>query len=231
MTAPTVSIVMPVLNEAARIEAQLDALRHLSGLHELIVVDGGSSDGTTTLVEAHPAAKLVSCKQRGRAHQMNAGAAVASGDVLWFVHADCVVPTDAVQHIHRALAPPEMVSGAFRTWALRDAPTRLGWAIHLVDLRSRLTRLPYGDQAVFVRREVFERMGGFAPVRLMEDCDFAARLQHEGGYTLCSARVRCSGRRFIASPVYFTLVMNTFPALYRAGVSTERLERWYGMVR
>lgn len=231
MTAPKVSIVMPVLNEAARIEAQLDALRHLPGLHELIVVDGGSTDGTDALVEAHPAARLVRAEQRGRSHQMNAGAAQATGDVLWFVHADCVVPPDAVQHIHQALIPVDVVAGAFRTWALRDAPTRLGWAIHLVDLRSRLTHLPYGDQAVFVRRSVFVRMGGFAPLALMEDCDFAARLQRQGRYVLCSARVRCSGRRFIARPVYFTIVMNTFPALYRAGVSTERLQRLYGVVR
>lgn len=231
MTPPTVSIVMPVLNESRRIEAQLDALAHLSGLHELIVVDGGSTDGTDVLVEAHPAATLVRAPRRGRSHQMNAGAAEATGEVLWFVHADCIVPPDALHHIATALASPTVVAGAFRTWALRDAPTRLGWAIHLVDLRSRLTRLPYGDQAVFVRRSVFERMQGFAPIALMEDCDFAVRVQKEGRYVLCSARVRCSGRRFIASPIYFTLVMNTFPALWRAGVSPKTLERWYGMVR
>jgi hypothetical protein len=162
---------------------------------------------------------------------MNAGAARATGDVLLFLHADVSLPRDALAHVERALADPEVVGGAFRTWTVADRPTRLGPLLHLADLRSRTTRLPYGDQAIFVRAPVFRRLGGFPPLPLMEDLAFARLLRAAGRVRIVPARVRVSGRRFIERPVFYTLVVNAYPALYRLGVPPAWLARFYRAVR
>ncbi|MEZ4363071.1 MAG: TIGR04283 family arsenosugar biosynthesis glycosyltransferase [Kofleriaceae bacterium] len=225
-----VSVVMPVLDEAARVRRALAWLLELRGVAEVIVVDGGSRDGTAELAAELPVSVLRA--PRGRARQMNAGAAHAAGDVLWFVHADATPPADAVAHLRRALADPAVVAGAFRTWTVDDrGASRLAPLLHLADVRSRVTRLPYGDQAVFVRAEVFRELGGFPELPLMEDLELALRLRARGKISTVPARVRVSGRRFLARPLYYTAIVNLFPWLYRAGVSAERLARLYRAVR
>lgn len=156
-----ISVVVPVLNEAARISAQLAHLRQLAGLHEVIVVDGGSADGTRELVAAAGWPRFA-VSTRGRATQMNTGARLATGDVLLFLHADVILPGNVASLVAQALADPRVVAGAFRTQTVAEG--RRGWVarwLRLADLRSRYTRLPYGDQALFVRRGVFEQIGGF----------------------------------------------------------------------
>lgn len=223
------SVILPVLDEERVIGARLDELRAL-GVDEIIVADGGSRDATRAIVASSPSVRLVSAP-RGRALQMNAGAALATGDVLLFLHADVSLPADARAHIERALAPCSVVGGAFRTWTVADRPTRLGPLLHLADLRSRRTSLPYGDQAIFVRASVFRAIGGFPAIPLMEDLAFSRRLRERGRVRIVPARVRVSGRRFIERPVLYTLIVNLYPALYRLGVPPSLLARFYRAVR
>ena len=226
----SLSVIIPVLNEGALIDAQVRRTASLAGVDEIVVVDGGSTDGTVERVPRLPQVRLVH-SQRGRAFQLNAGAREARGDVLLFLHADVQLPADAASWVARALAAPDTVGGAFRTWTIADRPTRLGPLLHLADLRSRYTGLPYGDQAPFVRRAVFGSVGGFPEQPLMEDLEFSMKLRRAGRVARVPARVTVSGRRFIARPVFFTLVVNIFPALYRLGVSPEALARFYEHVR
>ena len=164
---------------------------------------------------------------------MNAGAAVAAGDTLLFLHADTSLPRDAFEHVERTLADPHVVAGAFRTWTVADAGEAPWFAplLHAADLRSRYSSLPYGDQALFVRAEAFRQIGGYPDQPLMEDLELSRRLRRLGRIRTVRARVRVSGRRFIARPVFYTLAVNLFPPLYRLGVSPERLARLYRSVR
>ncbi|HLV19563.1 MAG TPA: TIGR04283 family arsenosugar biosynthesis glycosyltransferase [Polyangiaceae bacterium] len=229
MTAPNVSVVLPVLNEAARIAARLHELSQL-GIFETIVVDGGSSDGTVDLVRAAEHARVVEAP-RGRARQMNAGARLARGDVLLFLHADVALPPDTLAVVEHTLSDPGVVAGAFRTWTVNDADGgRAPW-LHLADVRSRYSKLPYGDQALFVRRAVFERLGGFPEIPLMEDLELSLRLWRLGEIRVAKACARVSGRRFLAHPLRDTFFVNVFPLLYRLGVPPARLARLYADVR
>jgi rSAM/selenodomain-associated transferase 2 len=228
---PTISVIVPVFNEVRRIRAQLEALTRLEGLHEVLVVDGGSTDGT--LAEARGCRDRVAVIEalRGRARQMNAGAARATGDILLFLHADVALPSEAARLIRAALGPAEVVAGAFRTWTVPERPTWLRPLLHLADVRSRVTSLPYGDQAIFVRRSVFWQVGGFPELPILEDLVLAQRVRHLGRIARVAASVRVSGRRFQARPVFYTVLVNLIPTLFRLGVPAELLARLYGEVR
>ena len=227
---PTISVVMPVLDEERRIGAALSDLAALGGLHEVIVVDGGSTDRTVEI--ARSAGARIVIAPRGRGPQLNAGAAAATGDILLFLHADTTLPSDAAVHVRRALARPDVIAGAFRTWTVADEP-RPWFAplLHLADIRSRITRYPYGDQAMFVRTSAFYAAGGFPDMPLMEDLELSRRLSKQGRIHTCAASVRVSGRRFVARPFVYTTLVNVFPLLYRAGVSPHALARLYRQVR
>ncbi len=227
-----VSVIIPVLDEEARIGACLAAL---DSFHEVIVVDGGSRDRTRDLVTAQlnraGAGGLGKLRlldaPRGRGGQMNAGAAAATGEVLLFLHADVSLPEDAQALIRRALQEnPSAVAGAFRTWHVADDGRSAPW-LHLADLRSRYTSLPYGDQALFARRDAFARAGGYPEQPLMEDLEFARRLRKLGPIARVPASVRVSGRRFLAHPIRDSLLVNVFPLLYRLGVPPSALARFY----
>ncbi len=226
--SPRISVVIPTLDEAARIGWGLAELARMEGIAEVVVVDGGSADATASIARSFAGVQVLRAP-RGRARQMNAGAAAATGDVLLFLHADVALPRDAPRHVREALAAKDVVAGAFRTWTVADrGRTLLAPLLHLADLRSRYTRLPYGDQALFVRADVFRRLGGFAHVPLMEDLELSRRLRRAGRLRTVRASVRVSGRRFLARPVYYTFLVNVFPLLYRLGVPPARLARLYG---
>lgn len=171
-TSPVrVSIVVPALDEAERIEGCLRRLRAAFPDCELLVVDGGSTDGTAERAARH--ARTITAG-RGRARQMNAGAEVTSGDVLWFVHVDCLVPDTALAELRHALADPAVVAGGLRIRFDR-ATAGLTWLRVTSNLRARRLGLIFGDQALFVRRAVFDRLGGFPELPLMEDLEMSLR--------------------------------------------------------
>lgn len=226
-----VSVIIPVLDEELRITRALREVLNLPDVHELIVVDGGSRDRTVALVAAFDAVTLIHAP-RGRAAQMNAGAAVASGELLVFLHADVRLPSDAVRWVREALAEPGVVAGAFRTWTVPDgAAPRWAPLLHLADLRSRYSRLPYGDQALFVRAEPFRAAGGFPLLPLMEDLELSRQLSKLGRIRTVPAAVLVSGRRFLARPLFYTLLVNVFPLLHRLGVPARWLGALYRQVR
>lgn len=228
MKIPRVSVIVPVLDEERRIGDVLADLATREELHEIIVVDGGSRDETPEIVRTVSWARLVTAP-RGRGAQMNRGAAEATGEVLLFLHADVALPPGAGHLIADALDDPRVVGGAFRTRTVADAgPYRLGPLLRLADLRSRYTRFPYGDQALFVRAEVFRRLKGFAEIPILEDLELTRRLRKIGRLVRVKEEVTVSGRRFTARPAYYAALMLALPWLFRLGVPPARLAGLYG---
>ena len=221
----TLSIIIPVLNEAERIEAALHALAPLrKGEAEVIVVDGGSADDT--LARATPLASRAVTAARGRAAQMNAGAATASGDMLLFLHADTRLPDDVDRHIANALNASERVWGRFDMQFENGA---LPLIACMMNIRSRLTGIATGDQAIFVRRDAFERAGGFPPIALMEDVAISARLKRLSAPVCLRARVTTSPRRWQQNGAVRTvLLMWRLRLAFFFGARPETLARAYG---
>ena len=198
------SVIVPALDEAAGIEAAAAALEPLrSRGAEVIVVDGGSADATAAL--AAPLADRVIEAPRGRARQMNAGAAVASGDVLLFLHADTRLPEDADREIERALAPGSHAWGRFD--ARIDGGAMLGIVSRMMNLRSRLTGIATGDQAIFMTRAAFDAVGGFPDIALMEDVAICKRLKRVSPPACLAATVLNSGRRWRSRGTLATIVL------------------------
>lgn len=227
------SVVMPVLDEERTLGESLRALGGLVGIDEVVVVDGGSRDATAAIVRSFPSVRWVEAP-RGRASQMNAGAIASRCASLLFLHADVRLPSGAAFWVRDTLARPDVVAGAFQTWTVARPPAPSPrWAplLHLADLRSRTSRLPYGDQAMFMRRSTFEAVGGFGDEAILEDLAMSQRLAARGRIAIVPARVEVDGRRFVARPVYYTALDNVFPTLYRLGVPPGELARWYGKVR
>ena len=220
------SIIMPVLDEAANIEAALQALAPLRARGvEVIVVDGGSRDGTADL--ARPLADRVVEAPCGRSVQMNTGAAVARGDVLLFLHADTRLPDNADRLVFDGLA----LSG--RTWGRFDVRFDGGGLLRIVaatmNLRSRLTGIATGDQALFMTRAAFQSAGGFPPIALMEDVALAARLKRAGKPLALRARVTTSARRWRAQGTLRTiLLMWRLRLAYFFGSDPNWLAKAYG---
>ncbi len=224
----TLSIVMPVLDEAADIETALRALAPLRARGaEVIVVDGGSSDGTADL--ARPFADQVLKSQRGRAVQMNAGAAAARSDVLLFLHADTRLPDGADRLIRDGLAQSR------RAWGRFDVRFDDGGALRLIammmNVRSRVTGICTGDQAMFITRAAFDSIGGFPPIPLMEDVTAATLLKRVTRPLCLRARVTTSGRRWRQHGIRRTiLLMWRLRLAFYFGVDPDRLAKQYGYV-
>lgn len=224
--SPAISVIVPVLNEARYIVEMLRTLQEMRfrGL-EIIVADGGSTDGTAALCA--PLVDRVIVAARGRASQMQAGAQQAHGAVLWFLHADTRVPADADRAIAAALAPGE------RLWGRFDAgfPEEGVWlcaVAALMNLRSRLTGIATGDQGIFVTRELFERVNGYPQIPLMEDIALSQRLKRHSQPACLHDRVITSARRWEKHGTLRTiLAMWTLRLAYFLGVSPARLARFY----
>ena len=224
------SIIMPVLNEEAVLEQQLTHLVQQSAHYdcELLIVDGGSSDRTVEIAQLY--GKVIS-SPRGRAIQMNAGAAVASGEVLIFLHADTRLPDDAFGAIEHALITPRVVGGAFRLcFNCNRWPYR--FVAFSANLRSRIRKIFTGDQAYFVRSSSFNAIGGFSDQPLMEDLEIITRLRKIGKVVLLPQYVTTSARRHekigLMRSVLFMWYLRT---LYKFGTSPAELQRKYIDVR
>jgi rSAM/selenodomain-associated transferase 2 len=224
---PTLSIIVPVLDEAAMIADALAALGpcRARGV-EIIVVDGGSRDATVEA--AGPLADRVMTAPRGRGSQMNAGAAAAQGGVLLFLHADTRLPPEADRLIVRALEQSNRVWGRFDVTIAGRSPF-LRIVAAMMNLRSRLTGIATGDQAMFMTREAFARAGGFPDIALMEDIVLSRRLKRISRPACLAARATTSGRRWDRDGVLRTVVaMWRLRLAFFLGAEPARLARQYG---
>jgi rSAM/selenodomain-associated transferase 2 len=218
-----ISVIVPTLNEQDHLSATLRGVTLAPG-DELIVVDGGSTDQTVAIARQFTSQVLLS--PGGRAVQMNYGAQHAQGDILLFLHADTLLPSAGLEAVRRAVQAGA-VGGAFR---LVITPPTL--ALQLVawgtNLRARYGQLPYGDQALFMPRQVFEALGGYDEVPFMEDVRMVQALRTRGPLALIPQAVQTSGRRWQRDGVLYTTLRNTvLITLYFCGVPPEKLQRWY----
>lgn len=220
-----ISIIIPVLNEAGCVSEKLQKLQWLRGTHELIMVDGGSHDQTPEL--AKPLVDTIVFAKRGRALQMNAGAAHASGDTLLFLHLDTELSHTAPREILIALQDGRLwgrfdVSISGKHWVLPIVST-------MMNIRSRLTGIATGDQAMFVSTRLFHEVGGFPAQPLMEDIQLSAHLKKRTPPYCSRSTVVTSGRRWDNQGAFQTIVlMWTLRGLYWLGISPNRLAKWYG---
>lgn len=226
MTTPSLTIVMPVLNEAPGLAAALQALEPLRARGaQIIVIDGDSADNTAALAQAGDA--QVISTTRGRAMQMNAGAQQASGEVLLFLHADTRLPFNADALIGQALASGPRVWGRFDV-RIAGKPRLLRVIAAFMNARSRWTGIATGDQAMFMTRAAFHKVGGFPAQPLMEDIEMSARLLKLSRPACLRARVITSGRRWETRGLWTTLaLMWRLRLAYWRGAAPERLAQLY----
>ncbi|MCK5395717.1 MAG: TIGR04283 family arsenosugar biosynthesis glycosyltransferase [Gammaproteobacteria bacterium] len=219
-----ISIIIPVLNEEKSLPETLKILqsfRHLG--HEIIVVDGGSTDNSLVLADAGADAVIVS--RPGRAVQMNSGAAVATGDVYLFLHADTVLPEDAV-HLITTLSD-DLFWGYFD---IRLSSQKIIFRLieRMINFRSRQSYIATGDQAIFIERKLFKKIGGFPKISLMEDIAISRLLKDVTAPACLKSKVLTSSRRWESNGIIFTvLLMWKLRLYYFFGVSPERLNRLY----
>jgi rSAM/selenodomain-associated transferase 2 len=226
---PYLSIIVPTLNEAGGIAAALGRLAPFRSEAEVIVVDGGSEDGTVEV--ARPIADRVIVSERGRAKQMNAGAREARGDVLLFLHADTALPDDALRLIALGLATTGRAWGRFDVTIAGTDPLLAAVSVAM-NLRSRWSGIATGDQAIFMRREAFEAVDGFPEIPLMEDVEISRRLKALSKPLCVRSRAITSARRWERDGVIRTItLMWRLRFAYAMGVSPERLARRYGVER
>jgi len=221
-----VSVVVPTWNEGAPLREAVEALSRQPGPLEIVLADGGSDDGS--LAGPWPDEVVVVRAPRGRGTQLAAGARAATGDLLVFLHCDGRLPEGGLDRVREAVASGHE-AGAFVTRTVPDPSlrNRLGPLLRLADLRSRIARHPYGDQAMFCTRALYLAVGGFAEIPLMEDLDLARRLAARGALARLRPPVTVSGRRFQRRPLRSLLLMRTLPTLWRLGVKPETLARLY----
>lgn len=220
---PKISVVIPVLNEAGNIADAIASVQ-LSTNVEVIVVDGGSNDNTVDIAKSLSVKVLTSAS--GRAYQMNAGAAIAEGEILLFLHADTRLPSyfDALV---RATLCTGVVAGGFKLKIAGDA-----WGLRLVEwgvgVRSRFFQFPYGDQAIFLTKQVFEQVGGFPELPIMEDFELIRRLRGLGRIQIVSTPVLTSARRWLQKGIFQTTLINQIVIFaYFVGVSPTKIMLFY----
>lgn len=218
-----ISVIIPTRNEATTLPKLLEKLRS-SDVHEVLVVDGQSSDDTVRLAEDFGARVISSVP--GRGHQLNKGVRVSTGDICFFLHADTIPPPQFAQHIRRTLTQPGVCAGAFEL-SIDGAGIGFRWIERLVKLRCGWQQMPYGDQGIFIRKRDLDRIGGFPRIPIMEDYRLMQLMRKLGRVSIADARVSTSARRWIKNGILRTTLKNRLCVVaYRLGVSPERLARW-----
>lgn len=221
---PVISVIIPTLNEAAHIDRVLTAVLRGKAV-EVIVADGGSGDTTTDKAMTH-GVHVCRCTA-GRARQMNRGAALAQGEVLFFLHADSRLPAGYDDIIRHALAGEGVAAGAF-SLGIDAASAGLRFIAGCANLRSRGLGLPYGDQGLFLRADCFQACGGFPDLPIMEDVVMVRRLRKTGRIVTVPEQIRTSSRRWERLGILRTTLINqAIVAGFLLGVPAARLTRWY----
>lgn len=223
-----ISIIIPVLNEKKNIEKTLIQFSKLKGDKEILVVDGGSRDNTKEIAERF--AKVIH-SEKGRAKQMNKGAKKANGDILWFVHSDSVIKDNSIKEIQLAI-DEGYVGGGF-SLKFYDYNTLFMKYISVTsNLRAKYLGLYFGDQGIFVRRSVFESLGGYPEQEIMEDWEFSLAMKKAGNLKLISTPIGTSARRFKKGGQLRThLLMHKIKLMYLLGTPTDKLAKIYKNVR
>jgi rSAM/selenodomain-associated transferase 2 len=223
-----ISIIVPTLNEEIAIPETLKSFVALEGNNEIIVSDGGSHDRTVALALSFGVRVVHS--DRGRGVQMHTGAKAACGDIFWFVHADVVAPSNALQHITRALDCDRVVGGNFGV--MFDGSSRAAKQATFIYPLMRAVNCCYGDSGIFVRRRVYETIGGFRPLEIFEDLDLLRRIRQTGKFVHLSCRVIASSRRFENRNFWGMCAhWSAMQVLYWCGVDPNRLAQHYNNVR
>ena len=222
------SIIIPTLNEARYLSETLAQIKQLSP-HEIIISDGGSNDNTLKIASKFTQNLIKG--SAGRALQMNAGAQVATGDLLLFLHADSYIERASYQKMLAAMKKTEVLGGAFSLLIDSDR-----WALQIINqfanLRSRYLGRAYGDQAFFVKKHVFQEMKGFTEFPICEDLDFYKRLKFLGPVVLLKEKVLTSPRRWVNEGIWFTTIRNILIAtLFELGFPPRILTKWYQTIR
>lgn len=224
------SVIVPTFNEEKSIAKTLDALLEIENIHEVIIADGGSSDKTIEIVKTFQSVKLIKCNEANRGKQLNAGASAAAGDALWFVHADTIPAKNAAFEIEKSLADGKTIGGNFEIIFGGGGY----WAQILSRLYPHLQKigLIYGDSAIFVRRKIYERAGGFLDLPLFEDVEFYKRLKKCGRFVHLKATVETSSRRFQKRSFIWTFTKwSIFQGLYWFGFPPRILAKGYKAIR
>jgi rSAM/selenodomain-associated transferase 2 len=223
----TISIIIPTFNEAATIRELASSLSRLRGVSEVIIADGGSRDGTVSLARECGLHGIEA--PRGRGPQMNAAAKLATGDVLLFLHADTRLPEDAVAMINELLLDQRICGGNFSL--VFDGGTREARLLTKLYPLLRLGGMCYGDSAIFVRREVFERLGGYRDYPIFEDCDLYRRMKRAGRFVRLKACATTSSRRFEGRFVRTFVLWSVMQTFYWLGANPNWLNRMYKPLR
>ena len=222
-----VSVIIPVLNERSCLPRNLAGLERQNWIHEIIVADGGSTDGTPAWLREQRGVRLIESGQ-GRGIQLNAGAKASTGDLLVFLHADTRLPPDAGDCLRRALRNAKVAGGCFCVRFDAHRPRSLSIVTAGINLRTRLTNTATGDQTIFVRRSVFERIGGFPVWPLFEDIEFVSRMKRIGRFAVVPTTVTISARRHVRCGVFRTVILCYLLRLgYWVGISPFILAAWY----
>ena len=223
-----ISIIVPVLNEENTIKENLEKIMTLSGDKEIIVVDGGSHDKTVEIAKVYT---RVINSPKGRAKQMNAGAEAAKGNILWFLHSDSKVDENSIKEIEKTVEEG-YIGGSFELY-FYDLDTRfMRYVANSSNRRAKYLKLIFGDQGIFVRKDVFEILDGYKNMELMEDWEFSRRIHKLGKMKSLKLRIGTSARRFKNGGQLKTLLkMHKIKILYTLGTPTEKLARIYKEVR
>jgi len=224
------SIIIPVLNEAKTIKNTLKMVKELAGNNEIIVVDGGSTDNTVSLAGEIAGVRVV-ISEKGRALQMNKGAELAQGDVLFFLHSDSIVDPQVLKGMEEALQDSQVVGGGL-TLKIDDQKLIFRLISLGSNLRVKFSKIYFGDQGIFVRTNIFREIGGFPHIELMEDWEFSKALKKKGKLVQIPNKIITSARRWHKGGIWPTIIfMHKLKILYKLGVSPRELRNRYYDVR
>jgi rSAM/selenodomain-associated transferase 2 len=230
----SISVIIPVLNEEAQIAASLTALKNekRGSDIEIIVADGGSRDRTREIASGFDFVRVIACDQAGRGWQMNQGAQIVTGEVLLFLHADVKLPEGAFAVIRQLLADPQVLGGCFQIRFPKDVPASLRLVACGINFRTQLFCTATGDQAIFLRRRVFEEIGGYQLLPLMEDIALFNEMKRRGRIAVLDEQVEISPRRWLTHGIWRTvLLMYLLRFGYWLGIHPATLKRFFLDVR